>query len=124
MFLLGMFVGLMLGGGDSAFGELPQLVDLPLDIFRHRRDQEPLLGLDIGLVLDNPLPQVLRRQPVSGLELHQIGHNAPEHLGVMLGAFPLGDQLVGDSLIKSEGFEVVDGGGVLEDTGGDDGQPD
>lgn len=124
MFLLGMLIGLVLGSGDSAFGELPQLVDLPLDIFRHRRDQEPLLGLDIGLVLDNPLPQVLRRQPVPGLKLHEIRHNAPEHLGVMLGAFPLADQFIGDSLVEGEGFEVVDGGGVLQDAGSDDGQPD
>lgn len=124
MLLLRMLIGLVLRGGESAFGELSQLVDLPLHIFGNRRDQESLLGLDIGLILDNPLPQVLCGQPIPCLKLHQIRHNAPEHFGVMLGAFPLADQFIGDSLVEGEGFEVVDGGGVLQDAGSDDGQPD
>ena len=116
MHLLGMLVCLVLVAGHCALCVLPQIVHFLFYLSWHGCYQKLLFWQNVCLVFHNPFPQLLSRQSVLRIELHQIAHDTSENLWVMFGVFPSVDQVTGCSLVKSECLQVINAWWVFQNT--------
>lgn len=116
MHFLWMLVGLMLVWCHCALCVFSQLTHFLLNQWWHWCNQEFLLWLYVWLVFYDPFPKLFSRKPVLRVELHQIAHNAPENLWVVLWVLPSVNQISSCSLVESKSLQLINSWRVLENS--------
>lgn len=102
-----VFVCLVLICGHCTFCQFSQFAYFFFDLRWYWCDQKFLLWLYACLVFHNPFPQLVAWQSVFCIQLHQIAHNAPENLWVVLWVSPPVYQIHGYSLVECKCLQVV-----------------